>query len=166
MPINHEEKKLKKSIFAPRENIYQVEEGELLSPKFDQKGLIPCIITDYSSKEVLMHAYMNTESLEKTIKSGQGHYWSRSRKKLCKKGSSSGMIHKVKEILIDDDQDAVWLKVEVQGLGASCHVGYKSCFYRAVSKGNKSSTKLKFLEKEKVFDPKIVYAGETNPTQV
>jgi len=76
------------------------------------------------------------------------------------------MIHKVKEILIDDDQDAVWLKVEVQGLGASCHVGYKSCFYRAVSKGNKSSTKLKFLEKEKVFDPKIVYAGETNPTQV
>ena len=97
MPINHEEKKLKKSIFAPRENIYQVEEGELLSPKFDQKGLIPCIITDYSSKEVLMHAYMNTESLEKTIKSGQGHYWSRSRKKLWKKGSSSGMIHKVKD---------------------------------------------------------------------
>ena len=157
---------MKKSIFAPRENIYQVEEGELLSPKFDQKGLIPCIITDYSSKEVLMHAYMNTESLEKTIKSGQGHYWSRSRKKLWKKGSSSGMIHKVKEILIDDDQDAVWLKVKVQGLGASCHVGYKSCFYRAVRKGNQSSTKLKFLEKEKVFDPKIVYAGETNPTQV
>ena len=116
---------MNKIIFAKRESVEQVEEGNILAPKFDQNGIIPAVVTEASSGELLMLGYMNKESLRKTIETKEAYYWSRSREVLWKKGDSSGMIHEVEEILIDDDQDSLWLKVSIKGLGASCHVGYK-----------------------------------------
>ena len=109
-------------LFSPRISIGQVEEGDELAPKFDEYGLIPVVTTDSASGEVLMHGYMNSEALEKTILTGEAYYWSRSRKSLWHKGATSGLVQKVIEIRIDDDQDAVWLRAEVSG-GASCHTG-------------------------------------------
>ena len=120
--------------FAKRESVKFVEEGNDLAPKFNDEGLMPVVVTEALSGTVLMIGYMNEESLKKSISTGEGYYWSRSRKLLWHKGASSGMVHKIKEILIDDDQDSVWLKVDVQVIGASCHVGYKSCFYRSIEK--------------------------------
>jgi len=152
--------------FVERKSIEQVEEGTLLSPKFNSEGLIPVVVTDLNSKEILMHGYMNEVALKETIKTQEAHYWSRSRKVLWKKGGTSGMIQRVREILIDDDQDSIWIKVEVSGLGASCHVGYKSCFYRKVSNSKSSPISLEFTEKNKVFDPEVVYPGSENPTKL
>ena len=152
------------SLFAPRRSIEQVEEGDELAPKFDENGLLPVVTTDAASGEVLMHGYMNAEALEKTIQTGEAHYWSRSRQALWHKGATSGLIQKVVEIRIDDDQDAVWLRADVQG-GASCHVGYRSCFFRSVPVGATNS-KLTFEETEKVFDPKEVYGDAPNPTKL
>lgn len=154
--------------FAERKNVEQVEEGHELAPKFDGNGLIPVVTTDYDSGELLMHAYMNAEALAKTIELGEAVYYSRSRKCLWHKGATSGLVQKVRELRIDDDQDTVWLRVDVQG-GASCHVGYRSCFYRAVPVGDASNLpglKLEFTETEKVFDPKKVYGDAPNPTQL
>ena len=152
--------------FEKRKSIEQVEESTELAPKFDQDGLIPVVTTDFSSGEVLMQGYMNEEALKKTISLGEAVYYSRSRQTLWHKGKTSGLVQTVKEIRIDDDQDSVWLRVNVQG-GASCHVGYRSCFYRSVSLGeNNSTTILKFEEKEKVFDPKKVYGDAPNPTKL
>ena len=152
--------------FEKRKTIEQVEESTELAPKFDQDGLIPVVTTDFSSGEVLMQGYMNEEALKKTISLGEAVYYSRSRKTLWHKGKTSGLVQKIKEIRIDDDQDCVWLRVDVKG-GASCHVGYRSCFYRSVPFGNNSSTKiLKFEEKEKIFDPKKVYGDAPNPTKL
>jgi len=96
----------------------------------------------------------------------EAHYWSRSRNCLWHKGATSGLVQKVVEIRIDDDQDAVWLRVEIDG-GASCHVGYRSCFYRAVPiKPDSYPVELEFRETEKVFDPKLVYGDAPNPTQL
>ena len=143
--------------FEERKTIEQVEESTELAPKFDQDGLIPVVTTDFNSGEVLMQGYMNEEAFKKTISLGEAVYYSRSRKTLWHKGKTSGLFQKIKEIRIDDDQDCVWLRVDVQG-GASCHVGYRSCFYRSIPFGDKSGlTVLKFEEKEKVFDPKEVY---------
>ena len=152
--------------FEQRKTIEQVEESTELAPKFDQDGLIPVVTTDFNSGEVLMQGYMNEEAFKKTISLGEAVYYSRSRKTLWHKGKTSGLVQKIKEIRIDDDQDCVWLRVDVQG-GASCHVGYRSCFYRSVPFGeNNSSTVLKFEEKEKVFDPKEVYGDAPNPTKL
>ena len=152
--------------FEKRISIEQVEESTELAPKFDTDGLIPVVTTDYSSGEVLMQGYMNEEAFKKTITLGQAVYYSRSRNTLWHKGKTSGLIQKIKEIRIDDDQDSVWLRVDVQG-GASCHVGYRSCFYRSIPFGDKnSSTVLQFKEKEKVFDPKEVYGDAPNPTKL
>jgi len=155
------------SLFAARRSIEQVEEGAELAPKFDENGLIPVVTTDAESGEVLMHGYMNAEALEKTIATGEAHYWSRSRQALWHKGATSGLIQKVVEIRIDDDQDAVWLRCDVQG-GASCHVGYRSCFFRSVPVGapGGAPAKLNFEESEKVFDPKDVYGDAPNPTKL
>lgn len=155
------------SLFAPRESIEQVEEGDELAPKFDDNGLLPVVTTDATSGEVLMHGYMNAEALEKTIQTGEAHYWSRSRQALWHKGATSGLIQKIVEIRIDDDQDAVWLRADVQG-GASCHVGYRSCFFRSVPVGDGAGapTKLNFEETEKVFDPVEVYGDAPNPTKL
>ena len=152
--------------FEQRKSIEQVEESAELAPKFDQDGLIPVVTTDFNSGEVLMQGYMNEEAFKKTISLGEAVYYSRSRKTLWHKGKTSGLFQKIKEIRIDDDQDCVWLRVDVQG-GASCHVGYRSCFYRSIPFGDKSgSTVLKFEEKEKVFDPKEVYGDAPNPTKL
>ena len=154
-------------LFASRESIKQVEEGAELAPKFDENGLIPVVTTDAESGEVLMHGYMNAEALTKTIQTGEAHYWSRSRQALWHKGATSGLIQKVIEIRIDDDQDAVWLRCDVQG-GASCHVGYRSCFFRSVPVGaaTDAPAKLTFEESEKVFDPEEVYGDAPNPTKL
>ena len=109
---------------------------------------------------------MNKDALDQTILTKKAHYWSRSRERLWKKGESSGMVHNVDEILIDDDQDSIWLKVTIDGLGASCHVGNKSCFYRSVGEINKGEVTLNFTETNKVFDPEIVYPGADNPTKL
>ena len=152
--------------FEHRKTIEQVEESTELAPKFDQDGLIPVVTTDFSSGEVLMQGYMNEEAFKKTILLGEAVYYSRSRKTLWHKGATSGLVQIIKEIRIDDDQDCVWLRVDVQG-GASCHVGYRSCFYRSIPFGKKSdSTILNFEEKEKVFDPKEVYGDAPNPTKL
>lgn len=151
--------------FAQRLTIEQVEEGTDLAPKFDEHGLIPCVTTAAGSGEVLMLGYMNEEALIKTIQTGEAHYYSRSRKVLWHKGATSGLVQKVKDLRIDDDQDAVWLSVEIPG-DASCHVGYRSCFYRSVPTGQAPAPdlKLQFKESEKVFDPKAVYGDAPNPT--
>jgi phosphoribosyl-AMP cyclohydrolase len=151
--------------FGARVSIEQVEEGSELAPKFDADGLIPAVTTDAATGELLMHAYMNAEALAKTIETGEAHYWSRSRQALWHKGATSGLVQRVKELLIDDDQDCVWLRVEVAGSGASCHVGYRSCFYRRVPLG-KTPQALEFTEHEKTFDPQAVYGDAPNPTQL
>lgn len=152
--------------FEQRKTIEQVEESTELAPKFDQDGLIPVVTTDFNSGEVLMQGYMNEEAFKKTISLGEAVYYSRSRKTLWHKGKTSSLVQKIKEIRIDDDQDCVWLRVDVQG-GASCHVGYRSCFYRSVPFGEKrGSSVLKFEENEKVFDPKEVYGDAPNPTKL
>ena len=153
--------------FGLRTSVEQVEEGRELAPKFDPQGLIPCVTTDHASGEVLMVAVMNREALERTIATGEAHYWSRSRRQLWHKGATSGLVQKVVEMRIDDDQDCVWLRVEIAG-GASCHVGYRSCFYRRVPVGAQRSagTALEFTEQAKVFDPKAVYGDAPNPTQL
>jgi len=152
--------------FEKRKSIIQVEESNELAPKFDENGLIPVVTTDYNSGEVLMQGYMNEESFKKTIEVGEAIYFSRSRNTLWHKGKTSGLIQKIREIRIDDDQDSIWLRVNVLG-GASCHVGYRSCFYRSVPFGNsKTKIVLKFEEKEKVFDPKKVYGDTPNPTKL
>ncbi|MBB6431718.1 phosphoribosyl-AMP cyclohydrolase [Algisphaera agarilytica] len=151
--------------FAPRQSVEQVEEGNELAPKFDAQGLIPVVTTDFNSGEVLMHAYMNEEAFTETIKLGEAVYWSRSRKCLWHKGATSGLVQIIREIRIDDDQDCVWIRVDVQG-GASCHVGYRSCFYRAVPFGDEIGQPLGFTETEKVFEPEKVYGDAPNPTQL
>ena len=150
-------------MFAERKTVEQVEEGNELAPKFDAEGLLPCVTTAANSGEVLMLGYMNEEALKKTIETGEAHYWSRSRKVLWHKGATSGLVQKVVEMRIDDDQDAVWLRVEIPG-DASCHVGYRSCFYRSVPTGDASGDALKFEESEKMFDPEKVYGDAPNPT--
>jgi phosphoribosyl-AMP cyclohydrolase len=112
-----------------------------------------------------MVGYMNAEALRRTIETGEAHYWSRSRQVLWHKGATSGLVQKVVELMIDDDQDCVWLKVDVAGSGASCHVGYRTCFYRRIPLG-KGAKRLEFTEKEKVFDPKVVYGDAPNPTKL
>ena len=153
------------SLYSKRQSIEQVEEGVDLAPKFNEGGLIPVITTDFSSGEVLMHAYMNAEALTQTITLGEAVYWSRSRQRLWRKGATSGLVQRVREMRIDDDQDCIWLRVDLQG-GASCHVGYRSCFYRAVPFGDQAGQPLEFTEMEKAFDPQKVYGDAPNPTRL
>ena len=127
----------------------QIEEGLELSPKFDSNGLITAISQDAKTSEILMVAYMNKEALDLTIATGRATFYSRSRKKLWKKGEESGHFQKVEQILVDCDQDCVILKVSVDA--GQCHTGRQSCFYRKIENG-----KLKFVA-EKVYDPKQVY---------
>lgn len=157
--------------YAARDSIEQVEEGNQLAPKFDGDGLIPVVTTDAASGELLMHGYMNAAALAKTIATGEAHYFSRSRQTIWHKGATSGFVQTVRVLLIDDDQDCVWLRVDAAG-GASCHVGYRSCFYRSVPFGDQvdteptSALELTFTETEKVFDPEEVYPGVPNPTKL
>jgi len=156
--------------FQARQSIEQVEEGNDLAPRFDDRGLITVVTTDAATGELLMQGYMNAEALQLTISTGEAHYYSRSRQVLWHKGATSGLVQTVQELLIDDDQDCVWLRVDVAG-GASCHVGYRSCFYRRVPVGSDYDAKqengqveLEWTESEKVFDPEEVYGDAPNPT--
>jgi phosphoribosyl-AMP cyclohydrolase len=129
----------------------KIELGTDFEPKFDSNGLITAISQDAKTGQILMVAYMNKEALDLTVNTGQAVFYSRSRKKLWKKGEESGHYQKVKQILVDCDQDCLILKVEVdQG---QCHVGYMSCFYRMLKLGG---GKLEFVA-EKVYDPKEAY---------
>jgi len=130
------------------------EEGLAFQPKFDATGLVTCVATDAATGDVLMVAHMNDEALRKTIATGEGWYFSRSRNALWRKGESSGQTQRVIEIRMDCDQDAVWIKVEQ--IGAACHTGRRSCFYRAV-KGEGGNVSLSFVDAERLFDPAQVY---------
>lgn len=121
--------------FAPRGTPGEVEEGTTFQPKFDADGLIPAIVTDAGSGEVLMFAWMDSEALVRTIATKSAHFWSRSRKALWRKGEESGNEFEVLELRTDCDQDVIWLKVRVAGRGRACHTGRRSCFYRAVQLG-------------------------------
>ena len=151
--------------FEDRKSVEQVEEGTDLAPKFDERGLITAVTTDAESGELLMQGYMNAEALRLTIATGEAHYYSRSRQTLWHKGATSGLVQRVVQLMIDDDQDCIWLRVDVAG-GASCHVGYRSCFYRQIPIGEASSDRveLEFTDSEKVFDPNDVYGDAPNPT--
>ena len=120
--------------------------------KLDDKGLIPTVVQDAKDGTVLMVAYMNPESLRRTLRLKKAVFWSRSRKSFWLKGESSGNIQKVKEIRIDCDGDCLLIKVDQIG-GAACHTGHRSCFYRKTSKGSQ----LKVTGKP-LFDPKKVYS--------
>ena len=146
-------------LFADRSDKTAVETGDRLAPKFDGGTLVTCVTTDADTGEVLMLAHMNAEALAKTIETGIAHYWSRSRGKLWIKGETSGNRQLVVEARTDCDQDAVWLKVRVEGAGASCHVGYRSCFFRTIPIGAAPTPDLKlgFAEDAPMFDPDAVY---------
>lgn len=130
----------------------KIEEGVEFLPRFDENGLIPAIAQDAETGQVLMVAYMNRQALDLTIKTGLATYFSRSRGRLWKKGEQSGHIQQVKQILVDCDQDCLILKVAVDA--GQCHVGYHSCFYRALRPD--ATDKLEFIA-EKVYDPKKTY---------
>ena len=154
--------------FKKRISVEEVEEGLSLTPKFNEDGLIPCITTDNNTGEVLMVGYMNAESLTKTIENGEAYYFSRSQQKIWHKGSVSGLTQKIVEMKIDDDQDSIWISVDVSGSGASCHVGYKSCFYRSIPIKSKVDDNIELImdDEEKLFDPEEVYKGLPNPTKL
>lgn len=143
--------------FPPPGDKKQLEEGLVFSPKFDADGLIPAIAIDAATKEPLMLAYMNAESLRLTLELGEAVYWSRSRKEIWHKGKTSGHIQRVVEIRTDCDQDAVVLYVEQIGEGA-CHTGRSGCFYRKVAgRTQEGGALLSFIEEGRAFDPEKVY---------
>ncbi|MEW6123774.1 MAG: phosphoribosyl-AMP cyclohydrolase [Pseudomonadota bacterium] len=137
---------------------HELEEGTRLAPRFDAAGLVTAIAVDAATGEVLMLAHMNAEALARTIETGEAHYYSRSRKALWKKGESSGHTQKVVDLLVDCDQDAVLIKVEMGGTGAACHTGRRSCFYRRVPLGVPAAeARLAFTGDTPRFDPSKVY---------
>ncbi|MBX9650845.1 MAG: phosphoribosyl-AMP cyclohydrolase [Xanthobacteraceae bacterium] len=130
------------------------EEGLAFQPKFDASGLLTCVATDAATGDVLMVAHMNDEALRKTIASGEAWYYSRSRQALWRKGESSGHTQRVVEMRMDCDQDAIWIRVEQ--LGAACHTGRHSCFYRKIDAVD-DDTQLSFVNADRHFDPTKVY---------
>jgi phosphoribosyl-AMP cyclohydrolase len=142
-------------------NKKELEETISFSPCFDQNGLIPCITTCATTGDVLMFAFMNAQSLDLTIKTGQAHYWSRSRQELWHKGATSGFVQHIVEMRTDCDQDCLWIKVNVDGAEdkqVACHTGRKSCFYREIITGSDSAKpEMSFIDTEKVFDPREIY---------
>lgn len=104
--------------------------------KFDSSGLVPAVVQDFLTGEVLMMAYMNQEAVERTVKTGRATYWSRSRQEYWVKGETSGHTQLVREVYVDCDQDCILLKVEQTG--AACHTGYRSCFFRKISQDGDS----------------------------
>jgi phosphoribosyl-AMP cyclohydrolase len=135
---------------------HDLEESLALTPKFDAAGLVTCVTTDAGNGDVLMVAHMNDEALRRTIETGDAWYYSRSRQALWRKGESSGHVQRVVEMRMDCDQDAIWIRVEQQG-GAACHTGRRSCFYRAISRGENDAAQVSFVDAGKVFDPAEVY---------
>jgi phosphoribosyl-AMP cyclohydrolase len=143
--------------FGSRDNKVAIEEGPGFAPKFDKDGLITAVAVDALTGTVLMVAYMNEESLRRTLACGEAVYFSRSRQKLWHKGEESGHVQKIVEILTDCDQDALVLRVDQRGPGA-CHTGYRSCFYRAVALDGDEAA-LRVVYPQKGYDPAAVYRG-------
>jgi phosphoribosyl-AMP cyclohydrolase len=135
-------------------DINDIEEGLNFRPKFDASGLVTCVATDAATGDVLMVAHMNEEALRKTIASGEAWYFSRSRNALWRKGETSGQTQRVVEMRLDCDQDAVWIRVDQ--IGAACHTGRRSCFYRKVEAGE-GGARLSFVDADRLFDPDAVY---------
>ena len=135
-------------------DINDIEEGLTFRPKFDASGLVTCVATDAATGDVLMVAHMNDEALRRTIASGEAWYFSRSRNALWRKGETSGQTQRVVEMRLDCDQDAVWIRVEQ--IGAACHTGRASCFYRKVEAAE-GGARLSFVDADRLFDPKAVY---------
>lgn len=123
-----------KLVFADRTDRTAIETGSGFAPKFDDRGLIPVFTSCATTGRALMQAWMNAEAIEKTIETGEAHYYSRSRGELWHKGATSGEFQVVKEFRVDCDQDSLWLVVEQQG-GKCCHVGHPSCFFRSLPVG-------------------------------
>jgi phosphoribosyl-AMP cyclohydrolase len=126
--------------FTPRGSTAEIEGGLAFQPKFDADGLIPAIVTDAKSGEVLMFAFMNADALAATIETKRAHFWSRSRRKMWVKGEESGNTLSVRELRTDCDQDCLWLKVEIGGAGVACHTGERSCFYRKLELGRPAAS--------------------------
>lgn len=146
--------------FHPRTQAGKIEEAEVFAPKFDNSGLIAAVAIDHLTREPLMLAFMNEESLKLTLEKQEAVYYSRSRQELWHKGATSGHVQKIKEIRTDCDQDALILLVEQIGAGA-CHTGRSSCFYRNVSvEGNLAVTTLN--DAEQTFDPATVYGTQNS----
>lgn len=132
--------------FAARGSTHDIEHGSSLAPLFDKDGLIPSIVTDVATGDVLMFAYMSREALARTLETGYGHFWSRSRGRLWQKGEESGNRLLVKEVRTDCDQDVIWLRCTVEGAGVACHTGERSCFYRRVADDERGGIKLETCE--------------------
>lgn len=145
------------NILHPRGDKKQLEEGLALAPKFDADGLIPAMAMDATTREPLMLAYMNADSLKMTLELGEAVYYSRSRQEIWHKGATSGHTQKIVEIRTDCDQDALVLYVDQEGSGA-CHTGRTSCFYRRVLTKDQSGT-LEITETDLAFDPEAVYGA-------
>ncbi|WP_420404322.1 phosphoribosyl-AMP cyclohydrolase [Nisaea sp.] len=141
------------SLFAARGSKAEIEEGDAFQPEFDAEGLIPCITQHAETGEVLMFAFMNRESLARTLELGEAVYWSRSRNEIWHKGATSGHVQKVVELRTDCDQDVVLLRVLS---GPACHVGYDSCFYRAATVEDGKAV-LTVVKDGKAYDPEAVY---------
>lgn len=118
------------SLFSAAPDKHVLEEGTVLSPRFDANGLVTVVATEADTGAVLMVAHMNAEALQRSIETGEAWYWSRSRRELWHKGATSGQIQTIVEMRVDCDQDALWIKVKVAGDGGCCHTGRCSCFYR------------------------------------
>lgn len=155
-------------LFSPRDSAQkksaqEIEEGRLFAPKFDASGLITCVVTDVESGALLMVAQMNAQALERTVTTGDAWFYSRSREALWKKGETSGHALHVAEMLVDCDQDVLWLRVRQAAPGA-CHTGRRSCFYRAIVRESPDGPlTLAFRDDERVFDPAKIYGGPTQP---
>ncbi|MFO1184070.1 MAG: phosphoribosyl-AMP cyclohydrolase [Bauldia sp.] len=146
-----------KPIFATPGTPTERENGTAFTPVFDAEGLIPCIASDADSGEVVMFAWMNRDALAATLTTGIAHYWSRSRRALWQKGETSGNHQRVVAVRTDCDQDAIWISVRTEGSGANCHLGQKSCFFRAIEKAADGSWRLIADDRPPLFDPASVY---------
>ena len=121
------------ALFAPRGSTEEIEHGDMFQPQFGPDGLIPAIVSDADTGDLLMFAWMNAEAVTLTIETGFAHFWTRSRQRIWKKGEESGNLLRIREIRTDCDQDVLWLRVHVEGAGVACHTGERSCFYPVMS---------------------------------
>lgn len=152
----------KRLAFSPRGSTAEVESGSRLAPKFDGGGVLAAVATDADTGEVLMLAWMDAEALARTIETGEAHFYSRSRKRIWKKGEESGNVLDVVELRTDCDQDAIWMRVRMRGQKAACHTGHRTCFYRRIplgqgTGGGGGTALLEPAGVPKVFDPADVY---------
>ncbi|MEP0518719.1 MAG: phosphoribosyl-AMP cyclohydrolase [Hyphomicrobiales bacterium] len=147
--------------FLNQTSVDDIEEGKEFAPKFDENGLICCVVSDHTTKDVVMVAYMNAEALSQTITTRTGTYWSRSRNKLWVKGETSGHTQHVERMRVDCDQDVILMSVTTAGTGANCHTGRKSCFFRDIDlEVPGANPQLVTSDEHRHFDPAQVYTSE------